>query len=601
MKHNLFFLFLVVLANYVQAQTPLITNVSSRETISLDGSWHYIIDPYDNGYYNYRWQPFDQQENPGGAAYFTNTKPQSKSDRIEYDFEKASTLDVPGSWNFQRPELNYYEGSIWYQRDFKFDKSPSKRVFLYFGAANYETHVYVNGKKAGVHVGGFGPFNFDVTSLIKDGDNFIVVKVNNARKPEAVPTINTDWWNHGGLTRSVKLVVVPNQFIESYKLQLKPGSTDEIKGFVQLNSASQGEPISIQIPDLNLKKSFKSDIEGHVEFSFKVRNLKLWDTENPFLYNVVVTGATDEITDKIGFRSIEVRGTDILLNGKKIFLKGICAHEENPLSGTRLFSESEARMMYGWAKELNANFLRLAHYPHNEFMPRLADELGFLLWEEVPVYWTIKWKNEATLANARNQMKEVVTRDQNRASVIIWSVANETPVINDRLYFLKDLISYTRSMDDTRLVSAAMEVESDGLTKKVHDPLGEFTDVISFNQYHGWYGGDVADMLKMNWDIKYDKPVLISEFGAGAKYGFHGDYQTVWSEEFQERFYRLTLEGLSRVPNLSGFTPWILADFRSPRRPLTNIQDGWNRKGLIAEGGHKKKAFFVLQEYYLKR
>ena len=131
------------------------------------------------------------------------------------------------------------------------------------------------------------------------------------------------------------------------------------------------------------------------------------------------------------------RGTDILLNGRPIFLRGICIHEEAPLRGGRAYSREDALTLLGWAKELGANFVRLAHYPHNEFMVREADRMGIMVWSEIPVYWTIQWENPATLENARNQLKEMIARDKNRAAVVIWSVANETPLSDARFRFSK--------------------------------------------------------------------------------------------------------------------------------------------------------------------
>jgi beta-glucuronidase len=258
-------------------------------------------------------------------------------------------------------------------------------------------------------------------------------------------------------------------------------------------------------------------------------------------------------------------------------------------------------MLIGWAKELNCNFMRLAHYPHNENMARVADEMGMLLWEENPVYWTIQWENEATLQNAKNQLTEVITRDKNRASVIIWSMANETPVSDARTKFLKELVDVARALDNTRLISAAMEKhpkKEDPSIQVVQDPFADYTDVVSFNQYVGWYDGLPDKCNRVSWEIPYTKPVIISEFGGGALQGHHGDSLTRWTEEFQEDLYVQTLKMIDQIPQLRGVTPWILCDFRSPRRMLPYIQDGWNRKGLISETGNKKKAFWVLKRYY---
>ena len=231
-------------------------------------------------------------------------------------------------------------------------------------------------------------------------------------------------------------------------------------------------------------------------------------------------------------------------------------------------------------------------------MARVADELGILLWEEIPVYWTIQWENPDTLKNAQNQLTELIIRDKNRASVIVWSMANETPVSEARNRFLQKLVETTRSLDSTRLISAAMEVHNEGDFKVMSDPFNELTDITSFNQYHGWYGGSRDDLPNLKWKVAGNKPVIVSEWGAGAAYGFHADKDTVWSEEFQADLYEKTLEGIFNIPGLSGFTPWILADFRSPRRALPDIQNMWNRKGIISEGGHKKLAFKILSDFY---
>ncbi|GJM64112.1 glycoside hydrolase family 2 TIM barrel-domain containing protein [Persicobacter diffluens] len=593
---------MLALVNVGFAQSPLIQNVYNREALSLNGDWNYIVDPYENGYYDYRRIPFDKYfnpANPGSGAYFANVKPAHKTDRVEYDFDLADKIKVPGSWSVEKEPLHWYEGTVWYQKDFIFEPTAGEKSILHFGAVNYEAEVYVNGIKVGTHVGGFTPFNFDVTEQLKAGDNFVVVKVDNTRKKDAVPTINTDWWNHGGITREVKLIQVPEVFVADYSIQLSKTQNNLIEGSVQLSEKAAGQSVHIAIPELKINKELTTNAEGKAEFAIKAKKITKWHVDKPYLYDVNLSAGQDVVSDRIGFRTIEVQGSDILLNGEKLYLRGICMHEENPIEGRRNYSLEDARMMFQWSKDLNANFVRLAHYPHNENMPRLADELGILLWEEIPVYWTIDWTNEETLANAKGQLTEMVQRDRNRASVIIWSMANETPVSEERNQFLKALVETTRSLDNSRLISAAMEVhgEEDG-TKMISDPFGEYVDIMSFNQYHGWYGGDIEDFPNLKWAVKYNKPVVVSEWGAGAKYGYRADDQTIWSEDYQAYFYQKTLEGINNIPNLAGFTPWILADFRSPRRPLANIQDMWNRKGLISEGGFKKQAFFVLKDYY---
>jgi Beta-galactosidase/beta-glucuronidase len=294
-----------------------------------------------------------------------------------------------------------------------------------------------------------------------------------------------------------------------------------------------------------------------------------------------------------------------LLNGKPVFLRGISIHEEFPLNGGgRVNSPEQARQLLLWAKELGCNFVRLAHYPHNEAMTRLADELGILVWSEVPVYWTISWSDQATYENALNQLSDNINRDANRASIIIWSVANETPVSDARTKFLSGLAERARALDNTRLISAAMEKHSKPGSQNVNvvqDPLADIVDIVAFNEYVGWYDGLPEKCSRVTWEIPYDKPVFVSEFGGDARQVLHGDKNQRWTEEFQEELYRQTLPMLDKIDGLVGFSPWILVDFRSPRRVLPGIQDGFNRKGLISSEGVKKKAFSVLQKYYRKR
>jgi beta-glucuronidase len=224
--------------------------------------------------------------------------------------------------------------------------------------------------------------------------------------------------------------------------------------------------------------------------------------------------------------------------------------------------------------------------------------MGILVWSEIPVYWTIAWSNPDTYNNARRQLTDMIARDQNRANIIIWSIANETPHSPQRDSFLGKLATYARTLDNTRLISMAMEVTgASNYVNRLQDNMNQYVDVVSFNQYIGWYR-DVNDAPKMKWEIPYDKPVIISEFGGGAKYGYHGAKNQRWTEEFQENLYRENLNMIDKIEGLAGTSPWILKDFRSPRRVLNGIQDYYNRKGLVSDKGEKKMAFKVLQEWY---
>jgi beta-glucuronidase len=571
-------------------QMPVaLTGADRRPAISLDGDWKTIVDPYSNGFF----------------GYFRNEKAQPGDTRpTEYDFSKSPTLKVPGDWNTQRESLYYYEGVVWYERDFSYQPKEHMRLFLHVGAANYTSSFWVNGQKVCEHEGGYTSFNCEVTAAVHSGDNFVVAAVDNTRRADGVPTLKTDWWNYGGLTRTVSLIEVPETFIDRYDVHLSRTEDSVIEGWVHFEGpleAMSGTSVKVEIPELKASFSTSSDKMGWVYFRGKVEGMQRWSPETPKLYKVQIRAGQDSIEDLIGFRTVETRGTEILLNGKPIFLRGICIHAEAPYRTGRANTDKDAETLLGWAKELGANFVRLAHYPHDETMLRAADRMGLLVWSENPVYWAIQFDNPNVLAKAERQLDEEIETSRNHAAIILWSMANETPNTEARTRFIEAETAYARELDPTRLITAALLVHNEGDTKIIDDPLGKSLDVIGFNEYVGWYEGRPESADATKWRVDYQKPLIVSEFGGGAKAGLHGGENDRWREEYQANLYRHQLVMLNRIPQLRGMSPWILMDFRSPLRNLPGIQDGFNRKGLISEKGEKKQAFFILQKAYKDR
>lgn len=599
LKQTILFILTIWLStSHIYSQDVFISNTENRTYTSLNGKWKYVIDPYERGQI-------------GFMPLHKNVKPKDKSDRVEYSFDYAQTLWVPGAWNYQKPELFYYEGSIWYRKTFdKPDLDKNKRYFVYFGASNYLSTITLNGEVLCQHEGGYTPFCFEVTQLLKEKDNYLIVGVNNKRAADYVPAKVTDWFNHGGITRDVKLLEVPKAFVSNYFLSLDKSTLNKkikkINGSIIISGKRDKNHVKITIPELKISKDVKVDEKGDCKFVIETNNLELWSPENPKLYEVIIETENDEIKDKIGFRTIETKGKQILLNGKPVFLKGISLHDENPIRKDRANSTDDAKLALGWAKELGCNFLRLAHYPHHEKIVRLADKMGFLLWEEMPLYWGIQWDNPEVLKKAIRQYTTLINRDYNRASCIIWSIANETIPSDARNEFLSSIAKHIRSMDNTRLLSAACKKDQAGdghpdSEYTISDPLMEHLDIISFNEYLGWYGGMPDECRKKTISSNANKPIIVSEFGGGALKGFYADSLTRWSEDFQAYLYKENIAMFDKIDGLAGMTPWILVDFMSPLRQLPDIQDGWNRKGLISEKGEKKKAFYVLKNYYFTK
>jgi beta-glucuronidase len=593
------------------ASAPIVlTGADRRPAISLDGDWATIVDPYFSGLYS-----FHHEEKKNGWFLNQKAKPGDPFP-TEYDFSKAPKLKVPADWNTQRASLLFYEGPVWYERDFTYQPKEHTRVFLHVGAANYKSWFWINGQKVCEHEGGYTSFNCEVTDAVHAGANFVVAAVDNTRHEDGVPTLETDWWNYGGLTRSVSLIEVPDAFIDQYDVHLSrapetkltPHGNDfgiigslqfaHIEGWVHVEGGKIGDNVQVEIPELNSKGSGVLAADGRAQVHLVASNIARWSPETPKLYKVRITAGQDVITDLIGFRTIETRGTQILLNGKPIFLRGISIHAEAPYRTGRANTDKDAETLLGWAKEMGCNFVRLAHYPHDESMLRAADRMGLLVWSENPVYWALQFDNPKVLAKAEQQLDEEIGTSRNHASIILWSMANETPNTEARTHFLETEAAHARELDPTRLITAALLVRGDGHTKIVDDPLGKTLDVIGINEYIGWYEAKPESADTTEWRIGYEKPLIVSEFGGGAKAGLHGGEDERWTEEYQASIYRHQLGMLNKIPQLRGMSPWILMDFRSPNRPLAGIQDEFNRKGLISDQGQKKQAFFILQKAY---
>lgn len=577
--------FILIFSKSIAQQT--MTNVYGRNVQSLNGKWDAIIDLYDQGRKN---------------KIFLNKKPETKIDFYEYSFDNGLRLNVPSDWNSQMPELKYYEGTIWYARRFDVAKDDSKRKFLYFAAVSYRCRIYLNGKEIAQHEGGFTPFQVEVTDALKEKDNFLAVEVNNTRQVDAIPAMAFDWWNYGGITRDVFMVSTPKVFIEDYFIQLAKTKADKINASVKL-SEKVSQSVTIEIPELQLKQTLKTDANGEAKISFASKKIKRWSPNSPTLYKVKVSSESDQIEEQIGFRNVWVKGEDIYLNDKPIFLKSISFHEEIPQRKGRAFSEADAVVLLSEAKALGCNMIRLAHYPQNEYIVRLAEKMGFLLWEEIPIWQGIDFKNEATKEKAGKMMREMIMRDKNRVALTFWGVANETQPSAPRNAFIKSLIDIAKSIDTTRLITAAFDLVRFNKDRQVFvmdDPFIKELDVVAINKYMGWYHPWPVTPEKAIWDVAKGQPLIVSEFGGEALYGKKGDADVVssWSEDYQATLYKDNLEMFKHIPNLRGTSPWVLFDFRSPFRFHPTNQEDWNRKGLVSDQGYRKKAWYLMKEYY---
>ncbi len=425
--------------------------------------------------------------------------------------------------------------------------------------------------------------------------------VDNTRHEDGVPTLETDWWNYGGLTRSVSLIELPEAFIDQYDVHLSRAEGSVIEGWVHVEGGKPGEKVEVEIPELGAKATATVGEDGRAAIRLEAKGLERWSPETPKLYKVKIHAGQDSIDDLIGFRTIETRGTQILSEWQADLSARHRDSRRGALSHRPREHAKDAETLLGWAKELGCNFVRLAHYPHDESMLRAADRMGLLVWSENPVYWALQFDNPKVLAKAEQQLDEEIGTSRNHASIILWSMANETPNTEARTRFIETEAAHARKLDPTRLITAALLVRGEGHTKIVDDPLGKALDVIGINEYIGWYEGKPESADVTQWRIDYEKPLIVSEFGGGAKAGLHGGEDQRWTEEYQANIYRHQLAMLNRIPQLRGMSPWILMDFRSPNRPLvgntgrvqpqgTDLRPGPEEAGLLrsAEGLRRK-------------
>lgn len=583
-----------------QPLRTLLVGVDHRQVQSLNGDWHYLVDQPPGR------ELYDAQGNIRDNGYAQDSHPNISSGphNSEYDFATAPTLRVPGDWNTQEPTLLRYEGVVWYQRDFNYEQKAGIRTFFHVGAANYRSVVWVNGQRICEHEGGFTPFDCEATAALHSGSNFVVVAVDSTRHRDDIPSVLYDWFDYGGITRDVSLVSVPASFIDDYDIHLEHGSqfragdTHSLTGYIHVVDAPVGTPVTLRIPEAAVDTTVHVNEQGRADFSVVAKSLALWSPGTPKLYHVQMSAGQDQLTDDIGFRDVRVEGTHILLNGKPIFLQGANMHAEAPVRGGRAHTDEDVKNIFQMLHELNANSVRLAHYPHDERMEREADREGIMIWSEIPLWQRISFEKPEVYAKAVALLHEMIRRDRNKASVILWSVSNETPNNPARTKFLTDLANEARQQDPTRLITSALigpKVDQDQIVQA--DPLANALDVVGQNEYIGWYEGRPEDADRKTWTLP-QKPVIFSEFGAEAKFGNHGDPNQRWTEEQQANVLEHQFGMLRKIPQLRGVTPWVLMDFRSPTRNIPKLQDGYNRKGLFSENMDKKKGFFVVQKIY---
>lgn len=547
-------------------------------------------------------------------------------------------MAVPGSWNEQYEELFNYLGLAWYvKRTFVPAGWQGERIFLRVGSACYLGTVYVNGVKIGSHEGGHLPFAFEITRQIKwDAENVIAISVENELQPTRVPSGNVqsplgggmlssnlkttyDFFPFAGLHRPVVLYSVPTTYIEDVTVVTGiDGSDGTVQITVKLDPLmvdggsvrlSGGETVVDAVLDFD---------DGVAQTTITVPNARFWSDSDPYLYNLTVETDEDRYDLQVGIRTVAVQDGKILLNGKPVTMNGFGRHEDFPASGKGLNLPLMVKD-YQLMRWTGANSYRTSHYPYSEEEMQLADREGFLIIDEIPAV-SLQFESEemaaARLQVCLQQLDELVTRDKNHASVLMWSVANEPMPVTLRIdnpvaraddasiprgrKFLETLLQRARELDPTRLVTLVSLMG--GPTDWLHE-----CDVICMNRYWGWYvlGGQLPNAFAMlekeldsTWE-QFGRPIIMTEFGADTMAGMHGHPSVMWTEEYQAEYIRGHLAVAARKEYVAGMQVWNFADFAAVQSIMR--VGGLNMKGVFTRTRQPKMAAHVLREFWVKK
>lgn len=550
---------------------------------------------------------------------FEGLKPSEDDRALEYDVDAFEQISVPGDWNTQKKEYYLFEGFGWYTKRLQLTAAElgaieaGERLFLRLDGVNYGVDIWWNGEKIGSEELPFLPLSFELERAQLQESNLLVIRVDARRQAHRIPAERYDWFNYGGLIRGVRLVTTPATFIAqaAYHSTVIIDSQDEasvIDGCYSVVcnglSADSSYTLALSIPELGFKQRY-AVTTGEVELSIKGLKARLWEPGQAQLYRSTVTlyqdgRVVDRIAQQVGFKQIEVVGTQVLLNRKPLFLKGTAYHEERlGKQGGKPRNLGDVRQLIDLAEDLGSNFLRLAHYPYDESWLQECDARGLLVWDEIPVYWEITYDDERTSRIIHNSARRMVEVSRGHACMLCHAMANETWELPGRKETMGLAYKAFKELDPSIPVTAAFNAPYQNAcydVESVEHSIYQYVDVVGLNEYGGWYNPPLEELKQANV-IVGSKPLFITEFGAAGPMDIHGESDKLWNLDSQKAIYEAQLGMFERCQALSGFTPWVIKDFRSTLR-ANGFQQGWNRKGLVDPEGRKKPVFDVIKQAF---
>ena len=566
----------------------LFSEHKKRKVIDLNGSWQFKLDSKKIG------------EREGWQNGLTDSE----------------TVIVPSCWNNELGLLNY-EGVSWYEKKFHTNGGTLR---LEFGSVMTKADVWLDGEYIGEHYGAFTQFEFIIND-VKAGEHTLVVRADSTLDALSFPQRYTDWFNYGGIARDVEanelngISILASRVEYTLSSDLKNATVKTVLELYNANSEKCTSGITVKIIDTTVY-SDEITLNGYeaktvVTPEYILENVKLWGIYEPNLYTVVASTDTDDFIDKIGFRKIEVKDVGVILNNKKIEFLGINRHEEQADWGFA-FPAKLMKKDLDLILDMGCNTIRGSHYPNSQIFVDMLDEKGIMFWSEIPM-WGCGF-SEASLLNDElmdrgfKMHKEMIKYYYNHPSIVIWGMHNEIPTYSPNSYHISEKWSkYLRENGGNRLITHASN-------HPLLDNDMDFDDIISINIYHGWYKYGGYDGTWKDWDKMIeqftvrrkekgweDKPVLMSEFGAAALYGYHTPFDTVkWSEEYQRDLFEYTIELFHKTPYMAGTYPWQFANIRtSPSMDINRVRY-FNNKGIVDEYRNPKLAYFKIKELYRK-
>ncbi len=581
----------------------------SRRLSSMDGMWKFCLDEQGDG------------ENKNFSAGIPG----------------KDLIPVPASFQdfYTEKDVREFAGDVWYEKDvFVPGEWEGKRIFIRFGAATHRAKVFVNGKEITEHEGGFLPFLSDVTDAVSyDSYNKVIVKVNNELTVTNIPCGETyvlpngkkmnkpyfDFFNYAGLQRSVHLIALPKEHIFDFDLNYEiSGKNAKIIYSVK----TTGEhPVSVSLlDDKGEEVACAKGKSGVID----VENARLWQAGNAYLYHLIIRimdgdGVIDEYGQKIGIRTVLVKGTSILINGEPVYLKGFGKHEDCDIVG-RGFQIGVMKRDFELMKWIGANSFRTAHYPYSEEIYQMADEEGFLVIDEVAAVGmfeslmnfmeassgkkTAFFEKETTpllLKAHKKAIEEMIARDKNHPCVIAWSLLNEPETTNEAAVpYFKEIFEWARELDaQKRPRTFALIMNSLPGECKCY----QFSDIIALNRYYGWYvkgGYEISEaeiLFRKEMDawkaLNLDKPFLFTEYGADTLGLEHKLPSVMWSQEYQEEYLNMTNEVFDSYEFIKGEQIWNFADFQTTEGIL---RVNGNKKGVFTRQRQPKDAAYLLRK-----